>query len=51
MTQMPEKLTARDNSAVKLYRKLARSKKERYREGLFVLEGHRLVTDALRSGK
>lgn len=27
MTQMPEKLTARDNSAVKLYRKLARSKK------------------------
>ena len=50
MTQMPEKLTARDNSAVKLYRKLARSKKERYREGLFVLEGHRLVTDALRSG-
>lgn len=44
------KISAHDNGAVKLYRKLARSKKDRTREGLFVLEGLRLVSDAVQNG-
>lgn len=44
------KISAQDNGAVKLYRKLARSKKDRTREGLFVLEGLRLVSDAVQNG-
>ena len=32
-------ITSKDNSAIKLYRKLADSKKERYELGKFVLEG------------
>lgn len=44
------KITAKDNPAVKLYRKLSRSRKERMRERKFVLEGFRLVTDAVKSG-
>lgn len=44
------KITAKDNPSVKLYRKLARSRKERLRAQKFVLEGIRLVTDALQNG-
>lgn len=44
------RISARDNAAVKLYRKLARSKKERKQAGLFVLEGLRLTVDALENG-
>lgn len=44
------KISAHDNAAVKLYRKLARAKKDRTREGLFVLEGQRLVSDAVQNG-
>ncbi len=40
-------ITAKDNHSVKLYRKLSSAKKARMQEGLFVLEGYRLVTDAL----
>lgn len=43
-------VTAKDNPAIKRYRRLAKSKKDRMKEGCFVLEGLRLVTDALRSG-
>lgn len=46
----PMKITAKDNAAVKLYRKLSRLKKERMEQKLFVLEGQRLVEDAVRSG-
>ncbi len=44
------KITARENAALKQYRKLARSRKERTRSGMFVLEGFRLVSDALKNG-
>ena len=37
------KISARENAAVKIYRKLASSRKERMREQRFVLEGLRLV--------
>ena len=43
-------ITSKDNSAIKLYRKLADSKKERYELGKFVLEGARLVGDAVNEG-
>lgn len=43
-------LTAKDNQAVKLYRKLAGNKKARIQEQSFVLEGYRLVSDALKNG-
>lgn len=46
----PERITAKENPAVKLYRKLSRSKKDRTQEGLFVLEGLRLVMDAVQNG-
>ena len=41
-------ITSKDNPAVKLYQKLSASKKERLQYGLFVLEGLRIVEDALR---
>ena len=44
------KISARENAAVKIYRKLASSRKERMREQRFVLEGLRLVGDAVKNG-
>lgn len=41
-------IVSKDNSTVKLYQKLASSKKDRLQYGLFVLEGLRIVEDALR---
>ncbi len=41
-------ITAKDNPAVKRYRKLRDQKKARRAEGLFVAEGLRIVADALR---
>ncbi len=41
-------ITSKDNPSVKLYQKLASSKKERIRYGMFVLEGLRIAEDALR---
>ncbi len=46
----PQLITAKENPAVKLYRKLAKNKKARVQEQLFVLEGYRLVSDALANG-
>ena len=40
-------LSSKDNVNIKHYQKLAASKRERYADGLFVLEGVRLVQDAL----
>ena len=44
------KISAHDNAAIKQYRKLARSRKERTKAGLFVMEGFRLVSDAVKKG-
>ena len=44
------KITSRENSGVKLLAKLLSSSRERRQSGLFVLEGLRLVTDAVKSG-
>lgn len=41
-------ITSKDNPVIKLYQKLSSSKKERFQYGLFVLEGLRIVEDALR---
>ena len=41
-------ITSKDNPTVKLYKKLSSSKKERLQYGLFVLEGLRIVEDALK---
>ena len=41
-------ITSKDNPVIKLYQKLASSKKERLQYGLFVLEGLRIVEDALK---
>lgn len=41
-------ITSKDNPVIKLYQKLSASKKERIQYGLFVLEGERIVEDALR---
>lgn len=41
-------VTSKDNPLIKLYSKLATSKKERYALGKFVLEGQRLVEDAVK---
>ena len=41
-------ITSKDNPTVKLYQKLSSSKKERLQYGLFVLEGQRIVEDALK---
>lgn len=43
-------ITAKDNPSVKMYRKLAGSKKARLNEKCFVLEGYRLVSDAMKNG-
>lgn len=40
-------ITAKDNPTIRQYRKLARSRKERTQTGRFVLEGYRLVSDAV----
>ncbi len=45
-----EVIRSKDNPKIKLFRKLMSSKKERMRYKLFVLEGSRLVFDALKSG-
>lgn len=45
-------ITAKDNPAIRLYRKLVRSRKTRLQMQQFVLEGYRLVSDAMHfSGK
>ena len=41
-------ITSKDNPVIKLYQKLSSSKKERLQYGLFVLEGVRIVEDAIR---
>lgn len=41
-------ITSKDNPVIKLYQKLSSSKKERLQYGLFVLEGYRIVEDALK---
>ena len=41
-------ITSKDNPVIKLYQKLSSSKKERLEYGLFVLEGARIVEDALK---
>ena len=41
-------IISKDNPVLKLYRRLSSSKKERARYGLFVLEGFRIVRDAVR---
>lgn len=43
-------LASKDNPKIKLYQKLSSQKKERQRYGLFVLEGQRIVRDALDAG-
>ena len=40
-------LASKDNPKIKLYQKLSSLKKERQRYGLFVLEGQRIVRDAI----
>ncbi len=41
-------ITSKDNPSIKLYQRLSSSKKDRLEYGLFVLEGLRIVEDALR---
>lgn len=41
-------ITSKDNPTIKLYQKLSCSKKDRLQYGLFVLEGLRIVEDALK---
>lgn len=41
-------ITSKDNPVIKLYQRLSSSKKDRLEYGLFVLEGLRIVEDALR---
>lgn len=41
-------ITSKDNPVIKLYQKLSASKKERIQYGLFVLEGERIVEEAVR---
>lgn len=41
-------ITSKDNPVIKLYQKLSSSKKDRLQYGLFVLEGLRIVEDAVR---
>lgn len=42
-------VTSKDNPSVKLYRKLAGNKKSRMQEQCFILEGYRLVSDAIKN--
>lgn len=44
------RISAKDNPSIKLYRQLAKSKKERQKQNCFVLEGLRLVSDAVKNG-
>jgi len=44
------RITSKDNSLIKLYRKLCTDRNARYEHGLFPLEGMRLCRDALQSG-
>ena len=46
----PQYISAKENPSVKFYRKLSESKKTRTQEKCFVLEGYRLVSDALKNG-
>ncbi len=41
-------ITSKDNPSVKRFMKLSTSKKERKQSGLYVLEGYRLILDALK---
>lgn len=41
-------ITSKDNPVIKLYQKLSSLKKERLQYGLFVLEGQRIVEDAIK---
>ncbi len=41
-------ITSKENPTIKLYQKLSSSKKERLQYGLFVLEGLRIVEDAIK---
>lgn len=43
-------ITSKDNPVIKLYQRLSNSKKDRLEYGLFVLEGLRIVEDAIREG-
>ena len=45
-----QRITSKDNKKIKLLSKLLSSQKERNESGLFVLEGLRLIEDALKSG-
>ena len=49
MNYISEPITSRDNPAVKHFRKLMTSKKERRSSREFALEGSRLVFDALKN--
>ena len=40
-------ITAKDNPSIQLYRKLVRQRKASTQNQQFVLEGYRLVTDAV----
>jgi len=44
-------ITSKDNDKIKLIRKLMTDKKTRKETGLFVLEGARLIDEAIRSGR
>ena len=43
-------ITSKDNPNIKLYRKLSESRKFRRENGMFVLEGVRLISDAVNEG-
>ncbi|MCC8043774.1 MAG: RNA methyltransferase [Oscillospiraceae bacterium] len=47
---LPKQISSRENDKIKLYRRLASDKKYRRRENMFVLEGIRLITDAVSAG-
>lgn len=49
MKFLTETVKSKDNPSIKLFKKLISSKKERMQNSLFVLEGSRLVFDALKS--
>ena len=45
-----EEIVSKDNSRIRAYHKLASSRKERQQEGAFVIEGDKLLGEALRCG-
>ena len=45
-----QRITSKDNPNIKLYRKLSESRKYRRENGMFVLEGVRLIADAVKEG-